>query len=110
MPAPTKPRSNPLDMAPSAIDSELRHQLDTRADRRRAANKARRPKATYDLPQPIQDLVDGLADQENISRSDVVALAIVRLAADHAAGGVDVGPMKRPARSLKYAWKLELPK
>lgn len=109
MPLPTKPRSNPLDMAPAAIDSELRAQLDTRAERRRQANKARRPKATYDLQPAVQDLVDAIADAESVSRSDVVALAILRLAADYREGLVDLGALKRPARSLKFAWKLDLP-
>lgn len=109
MPVPTTPRSNPLAMAPAAIDSELRAQLDARAERRRAANKARRPKATYDLPPAVQDRVDAMAEAESVSRSDIVALAILRLAADYREGQVDLGALKRPARSLKFAWKLELP-
>lgn len=112
MPVPTKqqpPRRDPLAMAPAPIDGELRQQLNVRADRRRAAAKAKRPKATYDLPPHVQDLVDAVADAENISRSDVVALAILRLHADVEAGRIDFGPMKRAARSLKFAWKLELP-
>jgi hypothetical protein len=98
MPVPTK-RSNPLDMAPAPIAAELQAQLQTRAGRRKAA-QPKRPKATYDLSEPQQRLVAQMAQAEGVSLTDIVALAVVRLAADLEAG-LDLTPLKRPARSLK---------
>lgn len=102
-------RQDPLGLGPAPIADELRAQLDARADRRRAANRAKRPKATYDLSEAVQARVNRIAARESIAACDVVALAIVRFAAAYEAGAVDLAPLKRAARSLKFAYRLELP-
>ncbi len=110
MPAvPVKQRQSPLDLGPAPIADELRAQLTARDDRRRSVNRRQRPKATYDLPEKIQDQVARIAAQENIPLSDVVALAITRFSREYATGEIDLQPMKRGARSLKFAYRLEIP-
>ena len=48
-----------------------------------------------------------MAAAEGVSLSDIVALAVVRLHADLAAG-LGLTPLKQPARSLKATYKLDL--
>jgi hypothetical protein len=120
MPVPTRShrngnaeRSDPFAMAPAPIDAELAAQLTQRSARRQADKRAGKPpraKATYDVPPALQRMVEEIAAAEQIGLSDVVRLAIVRLRADHAAGRLpDLTPMKRPSRSLKALYTLELP-
>lgn len=102
-------RQDPLAGAPAPIAAEVQAQIDARLHRRSEERKQRRPKATYDLPLPIQAGIEEIVAAESISRSDVVALALVRLLADYRAGRVDLTPQKARARSLRYAWKIQLP-
>ena len=48
-----------------------------------------------------------MAAAEGVTLSDIVALAVVRLHAVLAAG-LDLTPMKQPARSLKATYKLDI--
>ncbi len=116
MPVPTKPRAeraDPFAMAPAPIDAELAAQLTQRSARRAAdknAGKPPRAKATYDIPEPLQRMVEEIAAAEEVGISDIVRLAIVRLRADYAAGRIDdLTPLKCPARSLKARYTLEIP-
>lgn len=72
-------------------------------------DKAGRDKATYDLPLDYQDLVRQLAEQEDVSQSDIVRVAIKILHDARQAGQINLADFKIPARSLKASWKLQLP-
>lgn len=103
-------RQDPLEGAPAPIAPEVQAQIDARQRRRAEERKKQRPKATYDLPLPILDGIEEIVAAESISRSDVVALALVRLLADYRAGRVDLESLKTPARSLRYRNKVQLPR
>jgi hypothetical protein len=68
-----------------------------------------RAKATYDLSLDRQALVREMAEAENVAQSDIIEAAIVLLHNARQAGLVDLHDLKRPARSLKADWKLEIP-
>lgn len=91
------------------LDPELQAQLTVRERRKAAQRKAERPKATYDLPLALLDAVESAAAEEDISKSDIVAWALVEFLERRARGEVDLEPHKRPARSLRVECKLELP-
>jgi hypothetical protein len=109
MSKPPPVRQDPLAGAPAPIAAEVQAQIDARQHRRSEEHKRRRPKATYDLSLPIQEGIEEIVAAESISRSDVVALALVRFLADYRAGRMDLGPQKVRARSLRYEWKIQLP-
>ena len=102
-------RQDPLAGAPAPIAAEVQAQIDARKHRRGEERKQRRPKGTYDLPLALIEAVDQVATAESIARSDVVALALARFIADYRAGALDLAALKRPARSLRYDWKVLLP-
>lgn len=102
-------RQDPLAGAPAPIAAEVQAQIDARKRRRGEERKQRRPKGTYDLPLPLIEAVEEVATAESIARSDVVALALARFLADYRAGALDLADLKRPARSLRYDWKIALP-
>jgi hypothetical protein len=102
-------RQDPLAGAPAPIAAEVQAQIDARKHRRGEERRQRRPKATYDLSLPIQEAIEEISAAESIARSDVVALAMVRLVADYRAGALDLSAQKERARSLRYDWKLILP-
>ncbi len=102
-------RQDPLAGAPAPIAAEVQAQIDARKQRRGEERKQRRPKGTYDLPLALLEAVEKLAAAESIARSDVVALALARLLTDYRAGAIDLANLKRPARSLRYDWKVILP-
>lgn len=102
-------RQDPLAGAPAPIAAEVQAQIDARKHRRGEERKQRRPKGTYDLPLALIDAVDQVATAESIARSDVVALALARLLTDYRAGAIDLADLKRPARSLRYDYKIILP-
>jgi undecaprenyl pyrophosphate synthase len=91
------------------IDTELEAQLRIREERKARAKKAQRPKATYDLTLSLLDAVERIAEDEDISKSDVVAWALCEFLERYEAGEVDLEPFKVAARSLRFACKLELP-
>ncbi len=102
-------RQDPLAGAPAPIAAEVQAQIEARTKRRTEERKHQRPKATYDLPLPLQAGIEAIVAAESIARSDVVALAVARLLTDYHAGRLDLDGMKQPARSLRYAWKIKLP-
>ena len=115
-------RRDPLSSEVSGVpDAEayLQEQLEARERRKaeaeqrkaQAARQARRevrPKATFDLPLEIQDALKRVAEEESVCASDLAALAILRLVLDYKAGQVNLKPYRRPARSLKFAYHLDL--
>jgi len=91
------------------IDRELAAQLETRERRKAKVRKARRPKATYDLSLALIEKVQEIAASEDVSRSDIVAWALIAFFDRYEAGEVDLRPHKSMARSLRFACKLLLP-
>ena len=91
------------------IAPELQAQLEARERRKARARKAARPKATYDLTTKVIDRVKQVAAEEDVSQSDIVAWALAEFLERHKAGGVDLAPHKKPTRSLRVMFKLELP-
>lgn len=110
MSKPPPVRQDPLQGAPAPIATEVQAQIDARMHRRSEERKRQRPKATYDLPLPILAGIEEIVEAESISRSDVVALALVRLIADYRAQRIDLEALKAPARSLRYKSKVQLPR
>lgn len=101
-------RQDPTLGAPAPIAAEVQAQIDARTRRRGEERRRQRPKATYDLPAAILDGIEEVVSAESIARSDVVALALVRFLSDYRAG-LDITAMKKPARSLRYTYKVALP-
>lgn len=115
-------RRDPLSSEVSGVpDAEayLQEQLEARERRKaeaeqrkaeavRQARRESRPKATYDLPLAIQEALKQMAEEESVCASDLAALAILRLVLDYKADQVNLKPYRRPARSLKFAYHLDL--
>ncbi len=78
--------------------------------RERAKIQARRDqRATYDLPPALRERIKDLAEELRLPASQLVTLALSRFLRDYDQGGVDLGKYKRPSRSPRYDWNLELP-
>lgn len=108
MPKPVK-RQDPFTQSGAGdLAPELRDQLAARERQRAKAAKARRPKATYDLPPAMIKAIQATAGREGVSQSDIVAHALAEWLDRYEAGGVDLAGIKRPSRSLRYSLTLEL--
>ena len=78
--------------------------------RERAKIEARRDqRATYDLPPGIRQQIKNLAEEQRVPASQVVTLALGLFLRDLAAGQVDIHSLKRPSRSPRYDWNLDIP-
>lgn len=78
--------------------------------RERAKIEARRDqRATYDLPPGIRQQIKDLAEDQRIPASQIVTLALGLFLRDLAAGQVDLHSLKRPSRSPRYDWNLDIP-
>jgi len=86
---------------------EKRRQM-TPTQRRKAKADAKRTKATYDLPAELIAMLGAVAEQQGISKSDLVAELLIRAVNDYHAGRLVLDNEKRFARSLRWDWKLEL--
>jgi hypothetical protein len=72
-------------------------------------DKTGRAKASFDLSLPRQAIIAELAAAEGVAKSDLVELAIQCLAEAYAAGKLDFYAFRRPARSLRAEWTLDVP-
>ena len=72
-------------------------------------DKRGQQKATYYIPAARQALVREIAQAEEVSQADIVELAIVALHHAWRAGKVDVTGLKKPTKSLRVLWKLDVP-
>lgn len=111
---PVGDKQDPFDMAGVGdIDPELGEQLkdhrQRKAEAERRARRIARPKATFDLSTAMIERVKEVAKTEDVSQSDIAALALARFFAEYERGAVDLESMKMPARSLKFAFRLDLP-
>ena len=83
-------------------------------EREKKAKERKRAEARYpsrlnvDLPPRIKALVKAIAARERVPESQLVALACARLLAAIDAGEVDLRDYKRPTKSPKYDWVLEI--
>ena len=68
-----------------------------------------RSKATFDLSLERQMMVDEIAQQEDVAKSDIAEAAIVAFYNAWRAGKVDLEDLKKPARSLRVLWKISVP-
>jgi len=110
MPKPKPERVEPFAVAGVGdLAPELRDQLQARDRRRAASAKAKRPKATYDIPLAMIEAVQKAAGREGVSQSDIVAYALAEWLDKYAAGEVDLSDAKIPCRGLRFSLSLELP-
>lgn len=92
-----------------AVDEEVRAQVEHRARREARRRREKRPRMTYDLPLVLIERVRGLAEEEEIAQSDLVAWAVISFLVAYEAGEVDLEAHKVHARSLRFRYRLELP-
>lgn len=91
------------------IAPELKDQLEARERRRAKARKKKRPKGTYDLSLKLLDKVREVSKIEDVPQSDIVAWALIEFLERYEGGDVDFEDHKKPTRSLRYLYKLDLP-
>ena len=121
MPKPKFERIKTLDPAVAdLLDNMQERQADrqlTKGERRKKARqqekdrerKAEGTRFQIDLPKGIKALTLALADREHLPASQIIALALVRFLEDVDAGRVDLSEYKRPSKSPRYDWTLEIP-
>lgn len=103
MPKPPVKRQDPFAVSGvEGLEPELKEQL-------KARRKRSRPKQTYDLPRKLIEAVQQIARHESISQSGFAALALADLVERYRSGELDLSELKRPTRSLRFDYKLELP-
>ncbi len=109
-------RRDPLSPEVSGVpDAEdyLQEQLEARerrkAETERRARKEARPKATYDLPLSLIEAIQTIADEEQVSRSDVAAWALADFVTRYRGRDIDLREHKERARSLRCLYKLVIP-
>ena len=109
----TKLRATSSLPADPAIAELLRGSVENRAALTRKQKRDRaRSKATYDLPPGLQRAVAAVARREDTSSSQVVALCLAYALAAYV--GEEPGLMaglsqRRPARTPRFSWNLEMP-
>ena len=101
--------ASPASRGRRGITPELEAQLKARDRRRARVRKEKRPKATYDLSMKLIESVQEIARGEDVSQSDVVAWALIDFMERYRAGDVNLDSRKKPARSLRFAYRLEFP-
>jgi hypothetical protein len=57
----------------------------------------------------LRQEIKQLAKEQRIPASQVVTLALARFLREYASGEVDLNAYKRPSRSPRYDWALEIP-
>ncbi len=85
-----------------------RRQREKKARERARIQARREQRATYDLPPVVREKIKQLAGQHSLPISQLVTLALLRFFGDYASGSVDLGALKKPSRSPKYDWVLDL--
>jgi hypothetical protein len=89
---------------PERVATDQRRQKDRD---KMAQRRARR--ATYDLPPSIRQEMQSLSEALRIPASQLASLALARFLKEYQAGSVDLSLYKKPSRSPRYDWNLELP-
>ena len=76
----------------------------------KARKNALRHKAGLDLPPELHESLRGIAEQERISISGLVAFFLYRGVADYQAGKVDLSPYKKLSRCARFEYVLDFTK
>ncbi len=83
---------------------------DLRAQREQAKMAARKgSRVTYDLPPDLRESLRILSEELRIPASQLAALALIRFLKEFKSGALDLGIYKKPLRSPRFDWNLELP-
>lgn len=85
-----------------------RKQREKLAKERKRAKERAPSRLNVDLPPRIKSLIKALAARERVPESQLVALACARLLSDIDEGRVKLIDHKRPTKSPKYDWVLEI--
>lgn len=85
-----------------------RKEREKKAKERRRAEERKPSRLNLDLPPRVKQGVKDLAARESVPESQLVTLAIVRFFEDLKAGRVKLEDYKRPTKSPKYDWVLEI--
>jgi hypothetical protein len=98
------------DMEGHRAEAQLPRKVREKKARERAKIQARRAhRATFDLPPALRQQVMNLAEEQRVPASQLVTLALLRFFEEYNTGKIDLIQYKRPSRSPKYDWNLELP-
>jgi hypothetical protein len=80
----------------------------TPGQRRKAKKDSKRNKVTYDLPEELSDLINGIGKHFSIPVSQVAALLMLQGLSAMAKGQLNLRSFElRPSRSPRYDWVLE---
>jgi hypothetical protein len=85
-----------------------RKQREKKARERARIQARREQRATYDLPPAVRESIKNLAEQHSLPISQLVTLALLRFFDEYKSGHIDLGQLKKPSRSPKYEWVLDL--
>lgn len=96
--------SSPVADADDSSLEELRRQKERD---KMSARRSRR--ATYDLKPALREELQSLSQELRIPASQLVNLALARFLKEYHSGKVDLSLYKKPSRSPRYDWNLELP-
>ncbi len=82
----------------------------TPGQRRKAERDAVRCRAMFDLPEDLLAALDRLAERLGVPRSQAAAyLMLVGLGRLAAEGEEALAGLRRPSRSMRFEWQLDLP-
>lgn len=87
-----------------------RQEARTKTSSQRAKAKAdkKRRKATFDLPAELIKAIAEIAKTEGVNKSNLAAELLTLAVRAYHAGKLDFARQKRPARSLRWDWEIEL--
>ena len=101
-----------LDPAVAAILGEgerrKRRRGQTKAQRARAERDGKRQRMTLELDPAVAEMIEAIATAEGCSPASVVNLLVTECVAQYVAGQVDFEESRRPSRSPRYRWVVEL--
>ena len=98
------------DMEHRQSDAALPRRQREKKARERAKIRARREqRATFDLPPALRQRIMDLAESERLPASQLVTLALARFLQQYGKGEIDLDELKRPSRSPRYDWNLNIP-
>lgn len=90
------------------LDKAERNRVKREREKARRRAKAE-TRTTVDLLPRLRERIQQIAQKEGTTTSQIINLACYRFLVDVAAGRFDLVDYKRPAKSPKYDWLLEIP-
>jgi len=101
-----------LDPAVAAIlgdgKKRQRRRGQTKVQRARAERDGKRQRMTLELDPAVAEMIEAIATAEGCSPASVVNLLVTECVAQYVAGGVNFEESRRPSRSPRYRWVVEL--